>query len=154
MSSEQARLERMKLDRNRRHWDAPKLTVLTFSETMAMGNNLRASDGPPTYQPGSIPLGASPLSPPSASSDGRLKRDIVPVGRLANGLTLYRYRYLWSEIQYVGVIAQEVAAVVPEAVITGPNGYLRVNYARLGHRLMTFAEWSGRSASKDRVLAA
>lgn len=32
--------------------------------------------------------------PATAPSDARLKRDIVKVGRLANGLPLYRYRYL------------------------------------------------------------
>jgi hypothetical protein len=62
----------------------------------------------------------------TVSSDIRLKRDIVLLDHLDNGLGLYRYRYLWSEETYVGVMAQEVAEVVPEAVLVGPDGYLRV----------------------------
>jgi hypothetical protein len=75
------------------------------------------------------------------SSDIRLKRDIEPIGQLANGLDLYRYRYLWSDQLYVGVMAQEVAAIEPAAVMRGADGYLRVNYARLGLRLQTWQEW-------------
>ena len=77
----------------------------------------------------------------SIISDARLKRDISPVGALANGLGLYRYRYLWSDTAYVGVMAQEVAAVVPEAVRPGADGYMRVDYSRLGLRLQTWDEW-------------
>jgi hypothetical protein len=74
-------------------------------------------------------------------SDIRLKRDITPVGETASGLGLYRYRYLWSDTAHVGVMAQEVAAVVPEAVRHGADGYLRVDYSRLGLRLQTWDEW-------------
>ncbi len=77
----------------------------------------------------------------SVPSDIRLKRDIVEVDRLDNGLGLYRYRYLWSDTVYVGVMAQEVAEKVPSAVTTGADGYLRVNYQQLGLRLLTSVEW-------------
>jgi opacity protein-like surface antigen len=76
-------------------------------------------------------------------SDRRLKRDIVQVARRADGLALYRYRYLWSDEVYVGVMAQEVAEICPEAVVCGSDGYFRVNYERLGLRLMTWDEWKG-----------
>ena len=80
-------------------------------------------------------------------SDIRLKRDIVEVGRLDNGVDLYRYRYKWSDQTYVGVMAQEVAQVVPDAVMHGGDGYLRVDYGRLGLRLMTWDEWVASSSS-------
>jgi hypothetical protein len=76
-----------------------------------------------------------------AVSDIRLKRDIAQVGRLGNGLGLYRYRYLWSDTVYVGVMAQEVALIRPDAVVHGLDGYLRVDYSRLGLHLMTLPEW-------------
>ena len=76
------------------------------------------------------------------ASDIRLKRDITQVGELDSGINLYRYRYLWSDTIYVGVMAQEVAAVKPEAVRRGADGYLRVNYARLGLRLQTWDQWT------------
>jgi hypothetical protein len=72
----------------------------------------------------------------------RLKRDIVLLARLDDGVGIYRYRYLWSDIVYVGVMAQEVAQIVPAAVILGADGYCRVNYARLGLRMMTWDEWT------------
>jgi outer membrane immunogenic protein len=79
---------------------------------------------------------------PPAPSDARLKRDIVLVARLGDGLGLYRYRYVWSDIVYVGVMAQEVALIHPEAIVRDNlDDYLRVDYGRLGLRLMTWREW-------------
>ncbi len=37
-------------------------------------------------------------------SDIRLKRDIEALGTLANGLPLYRFKYLWSDTDMVGVM--------------------------------------------------
>ena len=39
-------------------------------------------------------------------------------------------------------MAHEVAAVKPEAVLRGADGYLRVDYRRLGLRLQTWDEWT------------
>ena len=92
-----------------------------------------------------VPMNVEPVelgfTGASMVSDVRLKRDIELVDHLANGLGLYRYRYLWSDTVYVGVMAQEVLKVVPEAVILGSDGYYRVNYALLGTSLMTWDEW-------------
>jgi hypothetical protein len=74
-------------------------------------------------------------------SDIRLKHDIALLGHLANGLGYYRFSYNGSSKIYVGVMAQEVQSVRPEAVMRGENGYLRVNYAMLGLRHMTWDQW-------------
>lgn len=74
-------------------------------------------------------------------SDVRLKHDIVLLGRLPNGLKLYRFRYIGQDQLYVGVMAQEVRAIAPEAVARSSDGYLRVNYDRLGLRLQRWDEW-------------
>lgn len=80
-------------------------------------------------------------------SDARLKRDIALIGRRADGLGLYRYRYLWSDTVYVGVMAQEVALIHPDAVVHNAlDDYLRVDYARLGAHLMTPPRWQAQSA--------
>jgi Chaperone of endosialidase len=76
-------------------------------------------------------------------SDLRLKEDVFPLERLGNGLALYRFRYKWSNQQYVGVIAQEVAETHPDAIVSGPDGYLRVDYERLRLQMMTWNEWVG-----------
>ena len=78
----------------------------------------------------------------SSISDVRLKRDIVLIARLDNGLGLYRYRYVWSDTVYVGVMAQEVALLRPDAVVRDRlDDYLRVDYSRLGLKLMTWPQW-------------
>lgn len=72
-----------------------------------------------------------------AISDVRLKRDVALVGRRSDGLGLYRFRYLWSDEVFVGVMAQEVALILPDAVRRDPlTGYLGVDYGRLGLTLV------------------
>ena len=52
-------------------------------------------------------------------SDMRLKHDIVLLGRLDDGLGYYRFVYNGGHTAYVGVMAQEVRTVMPEAVTRG-----------------------------------
>ena len=59
-----------------------------------------------------------------------LKHDIALLGHLDNGLGFYRFSYNGTDKAYVGVMAQEVQTVVPEAVVRGGDGYLRVSYDR------------------------
>jgi hypothetical protein len=70
-----------------------------------------------------------------------LKHDVVLLGHLGNGLGYYRFSYLGSNKAYVGVIAQEVQTVMPEAVRRGRDGYLRVYYERLGVKFQTYKDW-------------
>jgi uncharacterized protein DUF3300/endosialidase-like protein len=79
-------------------------------------------------------------------SDIALKHDVVLLGHLANGLGYYRFSYLGSSKPYVGVIAQEVQSLVPEAVSRGSDGYLRVHYEQLGLRLSSYTDWLARGA--------
>jgi hypothetical protein len=39
------------------------------------------------------------------------------------------------------VIAQEVQAVMPDAVTRGRDGYLRVYYDRLGLKFRSYSDW-------------
>jgi hypothetical protein len=74
-------------------------------------------------------------------SDLALKHDIVQLGYLDNGLGYYRFSYLGSNKAYVGVIAQEVQSVMPGAVTRGPDGYLRVDYYKLGIKFRSYEDW-------------
>jgi hypothetical protein len=74
-------------------------------------------------------------------SDMRLKHDIVLVGRLDDGLGYYRFVYNGGDTAYVGVMAQEVRTVAPDAVTRGPDGYMRVSYDRLGLPFETYDQW-------------
>lgn len=74
-------------------------------------------------------------------SDIALKHDIVLLGYLANGLGYYRFSYIGSDKAYVGVMAQEVEQVMPDAVTRGSDGYLRVQYDQLGLTFRTYRDW-------------
>jgi hypothetical protein len=74
-------------------------------------------------------------------SDIRLKHDIALLGRLDNGLGIYRFSYNGSNKMYVGVLAQEVVEVRPDAAILGRDGYWRVNYEKLGIKFETYQDW-------------
>ena len=83
-------------------------------------------------------------------SDIRLKDDVVPLVRLTNGLELYRFRYKGSDrTAYVGVMAQEVQQIEPSAVWRDRDGYLMVNYDRIGLKFMTWKEWLARNGASS-----
>ena len=79
-------------------------------------------------------------------SDISVKHDIAFLGRLDNGLGFYRFSYIGSDKGYVGVMAQEVQFVRPDAVSRDEEGILRVDYDRLGVRFQTYDQWLGSGA--------
>ena len=74
-------------------------------------------------------------------SDMRLKHDIVLLGRLDDGLGYYRFVYNGGHTAYVGVMAQEVETVMPEAVMRSADGYMGVSYDLLGLPFETYKQW-------------
>jgi hypothetical protein len=78
---------------------------------------------------GSAAQGASAIM--TALSDRRLKTDVERIGERPDGLGVYAFRYLWSPVRHIGVMAQEVLDVKPEAVVHLPGGYMAVNYGAL-----------------------
>jgi hypothetical protein len=66
-----------------------------------------------------------------APSDRRLKRNIVRVGTHTLGIGLYEFSYIGSTARHTGVMAQDVLTVRPQAVITGPDGFYRVDYGAI-----------------------
>jgi hypothetical protein len=82
-------------------------------------------------------------------SDIELKEDVTPLMRLDNGLELYRFRYKGGDpTLYVGVMAQEVQKIDPSAVSRDRDGYLLVDYDRLGLKFMTWDEWMEHSVGE------
>jgi len=63
-------------------------------------------------------------------SDARLKTNIEKVGEV-NSLNIYEYEYVWGGPREVGVMAQEVIKVVPEAVMK-IGKWFAVDYSKLG----------------------
>ena len=74
-------------------------------------------------------------------SDVMVKHDVALLGHLANGLGYYRFSYNGSDRAYVGVIAQEVQQVMPQAVARDGDGYLRVHYDEIGVKFQTYENW-------------
>jgi hypothetical protein len=70
-------------------------------------------------------------------SDIRTKENIKQIHWLPNGLPVYEFEYkpefkdIAGHGKFVGVMAQEVELVQPEAVITNADGYKMVNYGAL-----------------------
>lgn len=63
------------------------------------------------------------------ASDRRVKEDIRAVGKLDNGLTVYTFRYKSGGPVQLGLMAQDVQEVNPDAV-KDVGGVLHVDYAR------------------------
>lgn len=64
----------------------------------------------------------------SMFSDENLKQNITEVGRLYNGLPVYLYNYVGDNTPRIGLLAQEVIYINPDAVYIDSSGYLKVNY--------------------------
>ena len=89
-----------------------------------------------SFSSGLMSLGGT-LGAAAIMSDIRTKENILHIGFMANGLPVYEFEYKpefkaeAGEGKFVGVMAQEVELVQPEAVITRPDGYKMVNYGVL-----------------------
>ncbi len=61
------------------------------------------------------------------ASDRRLKTAIRKIGELANGLNVYRFRYKGRPETHTGVMADEVATIMPKALRWLPSGFMAVD---------------------------
>jgi hypothetical protein len=100
-----------------------------------MGNFNAQQAAQQNFNQGLMGLGAAGIM----ASDIRIKENIVRIGTLPNGLPFYKFEYI-SEFKdhplaghgtHTGVMAQEVQALIPDAVVTLDNGYLAVDYGKL-----------------------
>lgn len=92
---------------------------------------------------GQIPgaSGGTPSPGPYTTSDIRLKRDIKKIAQLESGVVLYSFQYKWGSPSYIGVMAQEVIEDYPEAIAVDRHGFLYVNYALLGIKMVPYNVW-------------
>lgn len=69
------------------------------------------------------------------ASDPALKKDIDRIGETSTGLGIYNFRYIWDADDAplsIGVMANEVEELMPEALGPEVLGYKTVNYAMIG----------------------
>lgn len=67
----------------------------------------------------------------AAMSEPSLKTDISPLYTREDGLTVYSYKYIWDDTPRVGVMADEVERLRPDALGPVIAGYRTVDYGRL-----------------------
>lgn len=106
----------------------------TYNANLAAANAQNAANAQMTS--GLFQLGGAALI---GMSDIRSKENISLVGYLFNGLPVYEYEYksefkdhpLAGKGKFIGVMAQDVEEIFPNAVITLNDGYKVVNYGAL-----------------------
>jgi hypothetical protein len=65
-----------------------------------------------------------------AFSDQRLKKNVNRIGTRKDGLSVYEFDYIWGGARQIGLMAQEVQAVYPDAV-SEIDGFLAVDYSKV-----------------------
>lgn len=101
---------------------APDITGLVSQDYANRSNSYNQQNS--SFLNGLFGLGSAAIG---LLSDRRFKTDIRKVGRLDNGLPVYVYRYKSGGPKMMGVMADEVEAVNPAAVVQ-VNGVKYVNY--------------------------
>jgi len=71
------------------------------------------------------------------ASDARIKENIEPIGQ-ENGFNVYEFNYIGKPDKYIGVMAQEVEKINPDAVVE-INGVKHVNYDMIGVKMREVA---------------
>jgi len=108
----------------------------TSYQQAMQGTTSQAIQQPSLFQQIAGPL-AQVGSAAIAASDIRLKTEIKKVGKLPNGIPVYRWEWTKEAKEIVkdqpsfGVLAQEVLDFMPDAVTVGTDGYYRVDYGKV-----------------------
>ena len=114
-------------------YNAPALLI--FGQVAAL---TRSGSGCNKSDSASCTVGTGSNMGVAKVSDRNAKENIVRIGEHSLGLGLYlfdykvEYRHQWGQGRQFGVMAQEVEALMPEAVCVHPDGYRMVNYAMIG----------------------
>ena len=86
-----------------------------------------------TYQAnlnGLYGLAGAGLTAGIAASDRRLKQNIIQIGTTIAGLGIYLFNYIWGGPKQIGLMADEVKHINPEAVFS-INGFDVVDYGKV-----------------------
>lgn len=96
----------------------------------ALGGALSGASMGSAFGPWGALIGAG-IGAIGGYSDRRLKTDVVRVGALDSGLSVYRYRYKGESRYQIGVMADEAREKFPDAVTPDSDGFLMVNYSKV-----------------------
>ena len=67
---------------------------------------------------------------PFKISDRRLKKNVARLGTRSDGLGVYEFEYIWGGGRHIGLMAQEVVNIYPDA-IGESGGYMTVDYGKV-----------------------
>lgn len=109
--------------------NALNLPLMAVGATPNVGTQTTTQSGGGSGLMDALGFGASLLP---FLSDARAKEDIRRVGQTDDGLPIYVYRYKGGDTFHMGVMAQEVEAVRPDAVVTREDGLKAVRYDMIG----------------------
>jgi hypothetical protein len=87
---------------------------------------------------GSGASSAGGSSPGSAYSDARLKHNIELIETRTDGLNIYAFNYVWSDVAWVGVMAQDLLQQpqFAHAVRLESNGFYSVDYNQINFEMI------------------
>lgn len=115
--------------------DAPMMRYMQLMGMLSGAPSDRSETSTSTSRSGgsmlSTLLGVGSLAA-SVFSDERLKENIKPVGKLDDGLTVYKYNYKTGGPTVLGVMAQEVEKKNKAALGPEVDGFKTVNYDMVG----------------------
>ncbi|MBR9900407.1 MAG: tail fiber domain-containing protein [Rhodospirillales bacterium] len=109
---------------------APDITGSTYASYQGALNNYNQQQAAQNSMMGGLFGLGGTLGGAYLMSDRRLKTSIIKIGELVSGLGLYMYRYIWGGPQFVGVMADEVKSIMPDAVIN-IGGFDAVDYKKV-----------------------
>jgi len=121
------------LGSSRRKYTTPTLVTLGCVKAMTA----TGTSGPSESNAGGAGCTGDITRKP-CGSERALKENIVEVGKHPLGIGLYLFDYkpeyqdAWGHGRQFGVMADEVQAVMPEAIVWHDDGYRMVDYAMLG----------------------
>jgi hypothetical protein len=109
--------------------DYQGLVTSNYNQQMAAYNAAQAAraQGIGGILGGAASLGSAAI----LASDRRLKVAIRQIGKLANGLPTYLYKYIGDNVLRAGVMAQDVLKVLPDAVHVMDDGFMAVDYEKV-----------------------
>lgn len=109
----------------------------TFAATQLQGQNEAdifnaQAAARANFQQGLFGLGGQGLLAAGiAGSDRRLKREVIRLGEMSSGIPIYSFKYIGHDETHVGVMADEVLPIIPEAVVEDDLGIKYVDYERI-----------------------
>ena len=108
----------------------------SYQQSM-QGTTSQMTQSPSTFQQIAGPVAQMAPVAISMLSDIRLKTGIKKVGKLPNGIPVYRWEWTKEGKEKAegqpsfGVLAQELLDLMPDAVTIGTDGYYRVDYGKV-----------------------